>query len=122
MCHHRCSWTWEGYSPSAFDYDLARDPLKKMGIAVDDVKKVVRYRGCAVELRAGASEPHKTQPDYISKLHLPIPFHQQLGDDDTKEECVKLSAAWGLYHYNRDVANDLNKMSTSQTNLPNKVA
>ena len=40
----------------------------------------------------------------------------ELGDDDTNEECVKLSAACGLYHYNREVANDLNKMSTSQTN------
>ena len=86
-----------------------------MGIAVDDVKKAVKFRGKAVELRAGASEPHQTQPDYISKLHLPITFHQHLGDNDTNEECVTLSAACGLYHYNRDVENDLNKMSTSQT-------
>ena len=86
-----------------------------MRIAVDDVKKAVKFRGKAVELRAGASEPHQTHPDNISKIHLPIPFHQELGDDDTNEECVKLSAVCDLYHYNREVVNDLNKMSTSQT-------
>ena len=68
-----------------------------------------------VELRARASEPNQTQPDYISKFHLHITFHQQLGDDDTNEGCVKLSAACGLYHYNREVSNDLNKMSIYQT-------
>ena len=83
--------------------------MKKMEITEDDVRKSVKGRGKGVELRAGASTPHQTQPDNISKLYLPIPFHQELGDEDTNEECVKLLAACGFSHYNKEVANDLKK-------------
>jgi hypothetical protein len=85
-----------------------------MEITEDDVRKAIKGRGKGVELRAGASTPHQMQPDKISKLHLPIPFHQQLGDEDINKECVKLSAACGLYHYNKKLANDLKKISTHQ--------
>jgi hypothetical protein len=103
-----------GIDVSQLNYVRARETLKKMGITEDDMKKAIKGRGKGVELRAGASTPHQTQPDNISKLHLPIPVYQQLGDEDTNEECVKLSAACGLYHYNKEVANDLKKISTRQ--------
>ena len=67
-----------GVDPYKLYYDRARETLKKMGITEDDTRKAFKERGKPVELRAVASTPHQTQPDNISKLHLPIPFHQQL--------------------------------------------
>jgi hypothetical protein len=103
-----------GNDASQFNYVRARETLKKMGITEDDVRKAVKGCGKGFELRLGASTPHQTQPDNISKLRLPIPFHQELGDEDTNEECVKLSAACGIYHYDEEVTNNLKKMSTRQ--------
>ena len=55
-----------GYIPSTFNYHLASEPLKKMGVAVDDVRNAVKSPGNAVEIRAGASGLRQTHPDNIS--------------------------------------------------------
>ena len=57
-----------GIYASQFNYVRARETLKKMGTTEDDVSKAVKGRGKGVDLRAGASTPHQTQPDNISKL------------------------------------------------------
>jgi hypothetical protein len=49
-----------------FNYHRAREPLKKMGIAVDDVRKAIKSRGKSVELRSGASGQHQMHSDNIS--------------------------------------------------------
>ena len=86
-----------GQIPSTFNYHLAREPLKKMGIAVEDVRKAVKSPGFSVSLRAGASRPHQPHPDDISKLNLPIPFPQTVGDEYTNDECVKIGGRmWSL--------------------------
>ena len=86
-----------------------------MGVTEDDVRKAVEEPGKGVELRAGARTQHQAKTDNISKLQLPIPFHQELGDNDGNEECVKFAAACGLFHYDEDVANELKLMSTHET-------
>ena len=76
--------------PSLFEYKRVREPLKKMGITEDDVRKAVGVPGKSVQLRAGsrAKLHYRAGKDVISEIKLPIPFQQEGGNKDTDNHCV----------------------------------